>query len=179
MLLVILSGIETADERDLFESVYYRYRNLLFCVAKNIVSNDADAEDVLQNAFIKISQNLDCIDTVEGRKTCSFLIVITKNTAYDFLRKRKNEALPLEEVGEREFSDNSFEQTVINGDYKVICKCISELPQPYNEALYFHYVYDFSVKKTAQLLGRKTATVKMQLVRGKRLLLSKLQEAGL
>ena len=53
---------------------------------------------------------------------------------------------------------------------------ITGIPSPYNEVLYLHYAKDYSIKKTAKLLDRKELTVKMQLVRGKKILTEKLSE---
>ena len=53
--------------------------------------------------------------------------------------------------------------------------CVKSVPTPYNEVLFLHYVNELPVKKTAALLERKVSTVKMQLVRGKKLLLQALR----
>ena len=54
---------------------------------------------------------------------------------------------------------------------KDLIAAIKSVPTPYNEVLFLHYVNELPVKKTAALLERKVSTVKMQLVRGKKLLL--------
>ena len=61
-------------------------------------------------------------------------------------------------------------------EYQQIVSVITSIPTPYNEVLYLHYVKDYSIKKTANILNKKTATVKMQLVRGKKILIDKLSE---
>ncbi len=165
------------DERDeeKFEKVYFTYKNLLFSVAKNIVGNTHDAEDVLQNAFLKIADNMDCIEEIISAKTKSFLIVITKNTAYDLIRKNKK-IIRLESLKNEPVTDNGLENIIDNIAYSDLCYCIKNLASPYSEVLYFHFVYDYSIKKTAKILNRKPATVKMQLVRGKKILTDTLAE---
>lgn len=165
------------NERDKnkFEEVYFTYRNLLFGVAKSIVGNTHDAEDVLQNTFLKIANNMDCIEEINSAKTKSFLIVITKNTAYDTIRRNKN-IIHLESLKNEPIIDNKLEDIVDNVSYSDLCYCIKKLSSPYSEVLYFHFVYDYSIKKTAEILNRKPATVKMQLVRGKKILIEKLME---
>ena len=61
-------------------------------------------------------------------------------------------------------------------EYQKIVTVIKELKSPYNEVLYLHFVNDLSIRQTAKLLNRKEKTVKMQLVRGKKILVSKLSE---
>jgi DNA-directed RNA polymerase specialized sigma24 family protein len=61
-------------------------------------------------------------------------------------------------------------------EYQKIVLAITTIPSPYSEVLYLHFVKDFSIKKTASFLERKSTTVKMQLVRGKRILIERLSE---
>ena len=94
---------------------------------------------------------------------------------YERLKDLKVAILPLNEK-ESVADDTALENLVGNIEYEEIVKVIENIPSPYNEVLYLHYVKDYSVKKTAALLDKKTATVKMQLVRGKRILIEKLSE---
>lgn len=180
MLLPILSTVDLEEnEKVLFEDIYYHYRNLLFTYAKNIVNNPYDAEDVLQNAFIKIAKNIKKINSVNSNETKSFLIVITKNTAYDFLKQPYHSyEKPLDEIENTANLDDSIENLVEKLEYEDIVSVIKQISYPYREVLYFHYVKDYSLKQTAELLERKTETVKMQLVRGKKILISKLSEVA-
>ena len=175
---ILVSGdIEKADKNK-FELLYYRYRDILFNCAINIVKNKTDAEDVLQNAFIKIARNIKCVNDIKSKETMSFLIVITKNCAYDFIRKNnKIKEVSIEDLEELNISDEAIESIVSELQYKKIVEVIKSIPSPYIEVLFLHYVNDYSIKKTANILKRKQATVKMQIVRGKKILIEKLQEA--
>lgn len=177
MLSLILSAVDlNTEQKNKFEAIYHRYKSPLFYGALSIVKNENDAEDILQEAFIKIAKNIKQIDDIKKPETLSFLMVITKNTAYDYLRKTsKIKELPLLE-GEEAADEKALLELVGNIEYRDTVSVISRLPSPYNEVLYLHYVKDYSIKRTANLLGKKTATVKMQLVRGKKLLMEKLSE---
>ena len=178
MLLIVFSSVDlNSCEKNIFESIYYRYRNLLFYQALKITNNEKDAEDILQEAFIKIAKNIKCVDNVESRETASFLTVITKNTAYDYIRKTsktKEISLNYEEHCVVESRLKNLEENI---EYQELVSVIAQITSPYNEVMYLHYVKDYSVKKTAALLDRKPSTVKMQLVRGKKILIDKLSEA--
>ena len=177
MLSIVLSAVNlNTDDKNKFESIYNRHKNDLYHQALNIVKNEKDAEDVLQEAFIKIAKNIKSIDDIESKETLSFLIVITKNTAYDYIRKSsKIVEFPLSET-ESAIDENALNNLVGNIEYQEIVSVITNIPSPYNEVLYLHFVKDYSIKKTATLLNKKTATVKMQLVRGKKILIDKLSE---
>lgn len=176
LTIILVSANMDTDEKNKFESIYNRYKSAMFNKAESIVKNENDAEDILQEAFIKIAKNIKSIDDISSKETVSFLMVITRNTAYDYVRKAsKITELPLNEK-ESVADDTALENLVGNIEYEEIVKVIENIPSPYNEVLYLHYVKDYSVKKTAALLDKKTATVKMQLVRGKRILTEKLSE---
>lgn len=178
MLSVILMSVDMNEsENNKFEKIYYKYRNTLFSYAFSVLKSTEDAEDVLQNAFIKIAQNINCIKDTESKETASFLIVITKNCAYDFLRKNSNDKELLTYGKEDLPSDENLLEELVNDlEYEKIVSVIKGIPSPYNEVLYLHYVKDYSIKKTASVLERKASTVKMQLVRGKKILVEKLSE---
>ena len=174
--IIILSVDMDTEEKSKFESIYYRHKNALYHQALNIVKNEKDAEDVLQETFIKIAKNLKSINDIKSKETVSFLFVITKNTAYDYIRKSsKIIELPLTET-ESNLDESALENLVSNIEYQEIVSTITNIPSPYNEVLYLHFVKDYSIKKTANILDKKTATVKMQLVRGKKILIDKLSE---
>lgn len=177
LLCIILSSVNlNTDEKNKFETIYYRYKSLLFYQALNIVKNEKDAEDILQEAFIKIAKNIKSVGDIKSKETVSFLIVITKNQAYDYIRKSsKITQLPLSER-EDVIDENSLNNLVSEIEYRELVSLITSISSPYNEVLYLHYAKDYSVKKTAVLLNRKAATVKMQLVRGKKILIDKLSE---
>ena len=162
------------SNKDKFEELYYTYRDLLFSIAKNITGNDSDAEDALQNTFIKVSKNLNCIEKINSNKTKSFLAVIAKNSSLDIIRKRKN-CILLEERNYELHTEVNIEDIIDKINYSDLCLCIKNLPTPYGEVLYFHYVYEYSAKEIATILDRKISTVKMQLVRGKKILIKELE----
>ena len=177
MLSIVLSTVDlNTDDKNKFEAIYNIHKNALFYHALKIVRNESDAEDILQEAFIKIAKNINAIGDVKSKETVSFLIVITKNTAFDYIRKAsKITELPLSET-ETYIDESALENLVSSIEYEQIVSVITSIPTPYNEVLYLHYVKDYSIKKTANILDKKTATVKMQLVRGKRILIEKLSE---
>ncbi len=166
---------DTEGEKGKFEVIYYRYRDMLYMCALGIVKNSADAEDVLHDAFIKIAKNIKQIDDINSKSTAAYLAVITKNTAYDRLRrlKRLNET-PIDDCL-LAADDTLIEEIAEKTEYEKLLAAVKSVPPPYNEVLFLHYVNEMPVKKTAALLGRKVSTVKMQLVRGKKLLLQALR----
>ena len=172
---MFISAFDTEDEKSKFEKIYYKYRDMLYACALGIVKNSTDAEDVLHDAFIKTAKSIKQIEDISSKRTAAYLTVITKNTAYDRLRrlKRLNET-PIDTC-ELAADDALIEELAEKTEYEDLIAAIKNVPTPYNEVLFLHYVNELPVKKTAALLERKASTVKMQLVRGKKLLLQALR----
>ena len=74
--------------REGFAVLVRQYSELLYWKVRRIVLNHEDANDVLQNAFLKIWNNL---DTFQGKSALStWLYRIAINEALDFVRRQKN-----------------------------------------------------------------------------------------
>ncbi len=70
-----------------FAYLYNNYSKALFGVIIKIVPEQADAEDVLQNSFLKIWENFNSFDETKGR-LYTWLLNICRNAAIDFTRSR-------------------------------------------------------------------------------------------
>ena len=69
-----------------FKKVYEQYKNLVYYQAYIILNNKEDAEDVLQNTFIKFMRNIEYID--DDSSLNQLLSKMSKNEAIDMYRKR-------------------------------------------------------------------------------------------
>lgn len=74
-------------EKKDFEELYKRYAPMLYRIAFRMVKNDADALDIVQEAFIRIYNNLDRFRKQSNIQTWMYRIVM--NLCYDHFRRRK------------------------------------------------------------------------------------------
>ena len=93
----LLPMLKSGDE-NAFAVLYDAYAAMLFGVIVRIVNDKKEAENLLQDCFIKIWQNVDFYDAEKGR-LATWLLRIARNAAIDFTRskyysqKRKNQNL--------------------------------------------------------------------------------------
>ncbi|MEA4967878.1 hypothetical protein SDC9_90186 [bioreactor metagenome] len=85
---MIFITFNSKDERDEFYYLYEKYNKLLYKYAFDILNNHQDVEDVLQVAWLKISENVDKIITETDRRKVNYMITILKNSAYNKIKER-------------------------------------------------------------------------------------------
>ena len=148
--------------------VVEKYKDSLFSAAFNVCANAADAEDVVQDTFIRYhTTNTQFADEQHIRAwLLRVAINKAKNVTMSFWRRR---GVPLEDYAET-LAFPSLEA----GD---LFEKVMKLPEKYRTAIYLYYYEDYSTDEIAQLTGTPAATVRTRLRRGRELLRAGLEEA--
>lgn len=143
----------------------------MFNVAQRITNNYVEAEDVLQDAFVRAFQKL---DSFKGDSTFgAWLKRIVVNTAINQLRKNKAEFVGLEDerldvrYEEKEEPDHAW-------DMKKVRKAIAELPEGYRVVFSLYCIEGYDHAEIAGILGISEATSKSQYSRAKKKLRERL-----
>ncbi|MDE6608755.1 MAG: RNA polymerase sigma factor, partial [Lachnospiraceae bacterium] len=79
----------TTQKRKKLQSLYENYRDYVYWISYNVVHDEYDAEDIVQNSFLKVGGMLDYFEPDQEDKTKMLLSAITKNTAIDYYRKKQ------------------------------------------------------------------------------------------
>lgn len=183
MLPLYMSFIDDESHRRLFEEIYMTYRKQMHLVARGVLSQDADAEDVVHNVFLKIAQkHMGKVSRIESDTDLrNYLLKATKHAALDHLRKHRRERISLDAEGivdlpeTPDLRDDAFVEKICNSmEYDRILSAIAALKDIYREVMYYHFVMELSVPEVAKLMECKVSTVKQRLVRGKKLLYGEL-----
>lgn len=180
---IISQFIKTGEYR-FFEVLVNRYKNRVFRLVASILGpgRSYEAEDVSQEIFIKIFQNLQNFNV--ERKFWSWLYRIAYNTAIDFRRKAKYHLTYLDEgltlkIRAGKCGNDPYNTTINREQQRVILACMQELPDIVRCALYLFYWSGHSTNEIAELLGINAETVKSYLYRGRHQLYRKLKKRGI
>jgi RNA polymerase sigma-70 factor (ECF subfamily) len=159
-----------------------RYEARIFRLAYRITRNHEDAEEVTQDAFARAFSRL---DTFQGDSRFStWLTRIAVNQALMLLRKRRPEALPLDELVETE--DGSLPRQIVdwgpNPEQRfaqeelsaILDAAIAELKTDQRVVFQLRDVEQLSIEETAALLGISVPAVKTRLLRARLALREKL-----
>ena len=150
-----------------FEALMHRHSRMLFRAARAILRNDAEAEDAVQEAWLRAYR---AIDTFRGEaKLSSWLVRIAANEALARRRKamRSPEMLPicLDEPDGQEGPAERAERSETRGRLET---GIRALPEAFRAVFLLRAVQELSVAETAEALGLPESTVKTRLFRARR-----------
>ena len=165
MLGLYLSVIETDDLKSRFEELYVKYSHLMYAVAFKILKNSEDSEDAVHQSFLNIARHFEKVNDITRQDIKPYLVVVVRNAAINILRGNKRR----EEFVEK-LSGNVNTESFDNYEYNELIEAIAQLPQMYKDVLFMHYVEDFSVKETAEMLNIPKNTVYKRIERGKAIL---------
>lgn len=155
-------------------TVYNLYKDMMYNVSFRIVKSRADAEDIVQESFIKGFEKIDQIK--EEVSLGSWLKRIVINASLDLIRKRKKEywieetEILEKEVNEPEMED--YSQLEVNH----IKECINKLKEKYRLILVLYMIEDYTHREISELLNLKESTVRNQYRRGKSQLIEMIQK---
>ncbi|ROR27248.1 RNA polymerase sigma-70 factor (ECF subfamily) [Mobilisporobacter senegalensis] len=145
------------------EQLIKTYSNMLLKIAFTYVKNTADAEDIVQDVFVKVFEKNPDFTSEEHRK--AWLIRSTINKAKNYLSSsifRKN--VPLDE----ELSYLPKEESSVLG-------AVMNLPAKYRLVIHLYYYEGYSAEEIALTLGKRSSTIRTQLQRGRALLKQELK----
>jgi RNA polymerase sigma factor (sigma-70 family) len=153
-------------DRMAFSELYNLYAKAMFNISLRILNNMAEAEEVLQDSFLKAFENIGKYDPNYSFGVWLKRIVI--NGSLDVLKKRKPILVSLDEI---QYVQEEQDDDEIDFDVEAIKKCVTQLPDGYRTILSLFLFEDCSHKEIANLLGITEGTSKSQYSRAKKKLI--------
>lgn len=180
MLLFLLTLADPCD-REKIEYIYNNFHNDMIKLAENKFKNadfqncHLNAEDAVQNAFVKITKYIKNIDITNKKRLKAYVLTIVSNEVYTIMNS--HEIYDSIDEMENELSDDEFiENLHINEKYENAVKTIKQMDDKYSMTLFFRFCQNMSVDEIAEFMGLSKKTVYTRLERGKRLLIENLEK---
>ena len=143
-----------------------KYGDTIYRLAYSYMKNTYDAEDVVQEVFMKLFENIDNFQNEEHKKFWLITVGrnICKNKLKSFWFKKNCELHEVSYYDKYEYNDLTVLNEVIN------------LPVKYREVIYLYYYEDYTSVKIASIINKKESTVRSLLSRGRKILKDRLKE---
>lgn len=156
-------------EQELFAVIMRRYNQRLFRVARGVLDSDGEAEDVMQDAYVRAYSHL-----AEFRGGARFSTWLTKIALYEALARRRragrtvslDEDLPAERFVSSERGPEA--RTLASELHRALESAVATLPESYRTVFLLREVEELSTTETADCLEISEEAVKVRLHRARR-----------
>jgi RNA polymerase sigma-70 factor (ECF subfamily) len=155
-----------------FEQLYDRHSSTLYALLLRILANPDDAQEVLQETFVKAWTNAKMFDAVRGSDV-AWLISIARSRGIDRLRSRRIRGDREDEAGRELSSSFGFVEKrtgaddAIQSEERRAVRCaLAELPEAQRAALALAYFEGLSQSEIAEKLGEPLGTIKTRMQLG-------------
>jgi RNA polymerase sigma-70 factor (ECF subfamily) len=169
--------MESRERVAQFDAVVTPHLGRAYNLARLLVGNAADAEDLVQEASLRAFRAL---DGFHGGDSKAWLLVIVRNLCYTFLAGKKRVEAQVEfqeEQHSETVSAATPEISVLQSrDAALVRKAIEELPTEFREALVLRELDEMSYKQIAEITGAPVGTVMSRLARARQQLRQRLQQ---
>lgn len=176
MLQFLLSIADESDHAKI-EYIYYHFRDDMLRVAKarlhrmGLPNYELDAEDAVQNAFVKIVKYVNRIDFNADEKTLrAYVLKIVANESIS-ISEDYHFTDDLSEVAERIEDGDFFGQLRVQERYEDVVEAIKQLDERYSIPLSLRCENHMEIKEIAALLGIAEKSVYTRLERARKMLL--------
>ncbi len=178
-----LARLALKGDQRAFAELVGIYQDKLYHMAYRMLNNRQEAEDVVQDTFLRVYKNLDRYD--EALKFSTWIYRIATNLCIDRLRRRKPtyslDAESSEHEGLDGYSmlpgdDRTPEAELILSDtQRIVHQAIESLPAKYKTVMMLRYIHDLSLQEVGDILDMPVTTIKTRVHRGREFLRKKLE----
>lgn len=171
MLALYLNMLDGSEEKTRFTEIYDRDKRLVFDSAKQILHDDALAEDVLQEVFLYVAENFTKLPTGNCHKMARYLVVASRTRACTMLERRKRE-ITGEDYAPDECPDPvpvPEDATISAAEAAHLLTLVRELKEIYRAPLEL-LIQGQSYPEIAGLLGISQGTVRKRVERARQIL---------
>ena len=151
---------DPATQRKAFERVVREFSEQLYWQARRIVLTHDDADDVIQNVFLKAWTHLD--DFHQDARLSTWLYRITINESVDFLRRKKNQSTVSADQEETGIANMLIADNYFDGDetQALLQEAIAQLPDVQRTVFNLRYYDDMKYSDMSELLETSEGSLK-------------------
>lgn len=153
-----------AGDEEAFAELFRKYKSLVYKTAYLMLDDADEAEDVLQEVFVKVHRSLSTFKPSKGAFT-SWLCRITANHCLNWRRKRRLLSLPLslDVLPPSSYLPSPESQMETNDEEETVRRVVSRLSDKQRAVVILRYYNELPYAEIAQILNIPVGTVKSRL----------------
>jgi len=152
-----------------FEEIVLPHLNAAYNLARWLTRNEHDAQDVVQEAYLRAFR---FFDTFRGGDGKSWLLEIVRNTCFTWQRRERRNltSVAFDEAAHspKIRTPNQEEALVDAGNRTILQDCIEGLPEAFREVIVMRELEEMSYRQIAEVAGLPTGTVMSRLSRARK-----------
>ena len=170
----LISRAQSGDEKA-FADLIETYHAYVYAIVNEIVRNSHDAEDLVQETFFNAYRGLPQLE--DSAKFRSWLAEIARNCARNWLRRRRVDIVPIDEVDADTLRTSESPSALLIRDEQVelIRRAMKTLPEKDRKIALAYYLEEASYEELIRTYGLSYKAISFRLSRAKRTLISRLQ----
>ena len=179
-----LAKLARNGDRNAFAELVELYKDKIFHLAYRMLNNKQEAEDAVQETFLRVYTNLHRYD--ENQKFSTWIFRIGTNLCIDKLRRRKQTYSLDAEMTDGEGNDyyamlpsdedTPEKQLIVSETQAQIHRAIETLPEKYKSVVILRYLHDMSLQEISDVLDMPVTTIKTRVHRGREYLRKRLEQ---
>lgn len=153
-MIFVLLAITCEEDLELVDELFKKYNKELYSISMSIVHDKNNAEEALQEAFIRIIDKIQRIQKIPRPEMIKFCVVIVKNISVDILRK-KSKVTYLEDLGhlpDAEIHDVE-DDFIRKEDTDTLLRALDKLSSGDRQLIRLRWGEGISFKQMGALLG--------------------------
>ena len=189
-MLAFLLALAGEEEQEKVTQLYEQYKGemkkIVLWRLQDAAGAEYDAEEIVQNTFVKIVHFFDCINFAKGEKSVrAYVFSILENEYYNYLKQKNRNYWDTsieeaEETGEQIFTEEDFgRRLALEEIYTNAVEIIAKMEYRYRIPMLFRYTHGISVKTIAAVMDMSVPTVYKNLQAGTALLVKELKRRNL
>lgn len=152
------------DAREYFTEQIRAHEKSMYAAAYSVLKNDSDIADAVQDAILKAYTHLDSLR--DKNKFRPWIMQIVHNTAVEYIRRRHDE---IDINTQTEILPDTADP--VDTETKItVQQAVNRLRQPFRETIVLFYYENCSVKEISKITSQPENTVRVQLLRGRKML---------
>lgn len=183
-LSIALIAIIDRTNGEFFGDLYREYDKKLYSIALRYVRNHHDAEEIVQDTFLKIYKVIEKVHNLPREKIAPFIVICIKHTAFDLIEKKRKRVETVDLIYDDDGEENEYEaaddsllpdEIVISKERAMnLGRCIDSLSEKQRHIILLRYYYGLSEKEIAGLMSMTESAVSSCVDRAKKSLREKI-----